>query len=357
MDWPFRPAQTTAPTSRVRQPLPQPLPGWSSVSILCLLSCGLTGCAAAPAIFDPKGRAAAEINQLWWLLLILGTLVFVGVMGYLAWALYRRGATANDLRAAPPRTLSSTRTVIWGGVVLPIAVLSVVYWATIETLRALADNRSVDPLTIVVTGHQWWWEVTYPDQGFITANELRIPVGEPVQIQLAAADVIHSFWVPQLHGKLDMIPGQTNTFWLEASEPGEYWGLCAEFCGIQHANMLFVVVAEEQAAFDAWLQGQQRPAPAPTTDLTVQGEALFWEAGCDQCHAIAGTPAVGRLGPDLTHLMSRRTLAAGILENNIGALGGWIANPQHVKPGNLMPASSLSGVELQALLAYLMTLE
>jgi len=322
-----------------------------------LLSGGVTGCATAPAIFVPKGRAAAEINQLWWLLLILGTVVFVGVMGYLLWALFRRSAPLPDPHQPPPRTRSSTRTVIWGGIVLPLTVLSVVYWATIETLRALADTRSPAPLTIVVTGHQWWWEVTYPDHGFITANELRIPVGEPVQIQLAAADVIHSFWVPQLHGKLDMIPGQTNTFWLEASEPGAYWGLCAEFCGIQHANMLFVVVAEERAAFERWLVGQQAPAPAPTTELARQGEALFWEAGCDQCHAIAGTSAAGRLGPDLTHLMSRRTLAAGILDNNIGALGGWIANPQHVKPGNLMPASSLNGAELQALLAYLMTLE
>lgn len=338
------------------------VPRWSAWRrllgcVLLLIGLVTTGCATAPAIFTPKGRAASEINQLWWLLLILGTLVFLGVMGYLAFALYRRPPTTALQSPLSPPLRTNSRMVVWGGIVLPITVLSVVYGATIETLRSLASVRTPTPLTIVITGHQWWWEVEYPEQGFVTANEVRIPVGEPVQIQLATADVIHSFWVPQLHGKLDMIPGQTNTFWLEASEPGEYWGLCAEFCGIQHANMLFVVVAEEEAAFADWLAGQQRPAQSPTAAVAVEGEALFWTAGCDQCHAIAGTPASGRLGPDLTHLMSRRTLAAGILENNIGTLGGWIANPQHVKPGNLMPASSLSGAELQALLAYLMTLE
>lgn len=330
---------------------------WSTRFLLLFGSLSVSGCTASPAIFVPKGRAASEINELWWLMLVLGTLVFLGVMGYLALALYRRRPPAQTAPSPIAPGRASARMVMWGGIILPITVLSVVYGATLETLRSLAGVRSAQPMTVTITGHQWWWEVEYPEQGFVTANELRIPVGEPVQIQLVAADVIHSFWVPQLHGKLDMIPGQTNTFWLEASEPGEYWGLCAEFCGIQHANMLFLVVAEERADFDAWLIGQQAVAQSPTVEVAVQGEALFWSAGCDQCHAIAGTPAVGRLGPDLTHLMSRRTLAAGILENNIGTLGGWIANPQHIKPGNLMPASDLSGAELQALLAYLMTLE
>lgn len=330
---------------------------WPTRSLLLFGSLATSGCAASPAIFTPKGRAASEINDLWWLLLVLGTLVFLGVMGYLALALYRRRPAEKGVPATVLPGRANARMVMWGGIVLPITVLAVVYGATIETLRSVAGVRSEQPLIVTITGHQWWWEVTYPAQGFVTANEVRIPVGEPVQIQLVAADVIHSFWVPQLHGKLDMIPGQTNTFWLEASEPGEYWGLCAEFCGIQHANMLFVVVAEERTDFDTWLAGQQTVAPPPTTAVTTQGAALFGSAGCDQCHAIAGTPAAGRLGPDLTHLMSRRTLAAGILENNIGTLGGWIANPQHIKPGNLMPASDLSGAELQALLAYLMTLE
>jgi cytochrome c oxidase subunit 2 len=199
--------------------------------------------------------------------------------------------------------------------------------------------------------------VVYPDQGIITANEIYIPVGEPVRIELTSEDVNHSFWVPELHGKLDMIPGRTNVFWLEAEQAGDFWGICAEFCGVQHANMLFLVIAQPADDFDTWLAAQQQAAVPPNDELTQFGHQIFIDASCDSCHAIAGTDAVGRLGPDLTHMASRRTLAAGILENNLGNLGGWIINPQHIKPGNLMPSSDLSGPELQALLAYLQSLE
>ncbi len=308
-----------------------------------------------------------EINQLWWFMLITGTVIYVGVMGLLLLAYRRRRSdkVAVDVRepltaaaqTLEPSTTGGTRMIVLGGIVMPSLVLSAVYAFTLETLWSISGQQRPEPLTIEVVGHQWWWEVRYPAQGIITANELYLPIGQPVRIELTSEDVIHSFWVPELHGKLDMIPGRTNSFWLEATEAGEYWGLCAEFCGIQHANMLYLVIAQPQAEFDAWLTAQQSPPSAPITKLASQGKQIFMDASCASCHAIAGTDAAGRLGPDLTHLASRRTLASGILENNIGSLGGWILNPQHIKAGNLMPSSDLSGPQLQALLAYLATLE
>ncbi len=334
---------------------------------MLLLLCLLTACDAAPSALRGAGRAAVEINQLWWFMLITGTVIYVGVMGLLLLAYRRRRnrkattgesapltAAARDLE---PSSASGIRMIVLGGIVMPSLVLSAVYAFTLETLWSISGQQRPEPLVIEVIGHQWWWEVRYPAQGIITANEIMLPVGQPVRIELTSEDVIHSFWVPELHGKLDMIPGRTNSFWLEATEAGEYWGLCAEFCGIQHANMLYLVIAQPQAEFDAWLTAQQSAPPAPTSDLARQGQQIFMDASCDSCHAIAGTAAAGRLGPDLTHLASRRTLASGILENNIGSLGGWIINPQHIKPGNLMPSNDLSGPQLQALLAYLATLD
>jgi cytochrome c oxidase subunit II len=278
----------------------------------------------------------------------------VAVVAFLAIGLLRRRQAAPDETHA---TRNGTRIIVWAGILVPAVILLIVFAATARTLRVLATPERAEELTIHVIGHQWWWEVIYPQQGFETANELHIPVGRPVQIVLSTQDVIHSFWVPELHGKLDMIPGRTNAYWLQADEPGEYWGECAEFCGIQHAKMAFVVVAEPEAEFTAWLAQQQQPATAPTAALEQEGEQIFLGSTCVQCHAIKGTQATGELGPDLTHLASRRTLGAGALPNNPGSLSGWIANPQHIKPGNLMPASNLTGSELQALLAYLATLE
>lgn len=323
-------------------------------TLLLLITCVIAGCGGAPAIFDAAGQAAREINRLWWLLFGLGTAVYLAVMGYLLLALYRRPPA---LAEGNPGWGGNTRTVIWGGIVLPALILLIVYGFTVRTLWSLSARAADAAVTIEVIGHQWWWEVHYPEQSLITANEITIPVGQPVRINLTSADVIHSFWVPQLHGKLDLIPGRTNTFWLEAERTGEYWGLCAEFCGTQHAKMRFLVVAVAPAEFAAWLAAQQTPPPPPTSALAQQGEQLFMARACAQCHAIAGTPANGRLGPDLTHLASRRTLAAGVLDNTVGNLGGWLIDPQHLKSGNLMPASLLTADELQAMLAYLQTLQ
>jgi cytochrome c oxidase subunit 2 len=214
-----------------------------------------------------------------------------------------------------------------------------------------------DALTIEVIGHQWWWEVRYPEQQLVTANEIHIPVGQPVTLKLTSADVIHSFWVPELHGKRDLIPGRVNDFWLQADEAGDYWGLCAEFCGTQHAKMLFVLVAEPPEMFEQWVAAQQTAAAEPTDTLTQQGFDIFMEAECGTCHQIRGTPASGDFGPDLTHFASRLTLGAGAARNTRGTLAGWVVDPHGIKPGNLMPSSDVSGKDLQPLLAYLESLE
>jgi cytochrome c oxidase subunit II len=313
----------------------------------------LAGCGDPPSALEPRGPAAQAIANLGWFLTVAGTLVYVAVMTVVLYALFRRRTRSLDDLA--PRY--GPRMILFGGVIIPAIILLLVYGFTFNTLRALSTPAVAKAIPIHVVGHRWWWEVQYPNQGFETANELHIPVGYPVQITLASQDVIHSFWVPELHGKLDMVPGDVNTFWIQADEPGAYWGECAEFCGIQHANMRFVVVAEPEEQFAAWLAQQQQPAAEPTEPQAQQGQEIFLSSTCIQCHTIKGTNATGDLGPDLTHLASRRTLAAGTLANNRGNLTGWIIDPQHIKPGNLMPSTRLTGEELQALLAYLATLE
>jgi cytochrome c oxidase subunit 2 len=320
------------------------------VGIIFLLS----GCAEAPSTLDPRGPGAELIAFLGWLMFGIATAVFVIVMGLLLYALFRPRAEQEEGRFKP---VQLRWLIIIGGIIVPGIILLGVYGFALYAMTALAAPEEADELVIEVVGHQWWWEVNYPQEGFTTANELHIPTGRRVTLQLETQDVIHSFWVPELHGKIDMIPGQTNTFWLEADEPGTYMGICAEFCGTQHAKMLFVVVADPPEEFETWLAGQQQPAAEPDDPLQQQGQEIFFQLNCDECHAIEGTEAVGELGPDLTHLASRRTLAAGILPNTRGHLAGWITNPQNIKPGNLMPASMLDGEELHALLAYLENLE
>lgn len=324
------------------------------VGIVFLAGLGLTGCAESPSTLDPRGFGADQIAVLWWVIFGLATVVFVAVVGVLLYALFRSRSGEHEEKLA--ESTFDKRFVI-GGAILTVIILVIAYLFTLQTMSVLASVDPSDEYVVEVIGHQWWWEVKYPNQQVITANEIHIPVGQPVQLQVMSADVIHSFWVPELHGKIDMIPGQVNTFWLEADEAGVYYGLCAEFCGTQHAKMLLVVVAEPADAFTTWLSDQAEPAQAVTDAPLVSGKEVFTQGGCANCHTIRGTEATGNLGPDLTHLASRRTLAAGILENNRGNLGGWIVNPQQLKPGNKMPPTSLSGTELQDLLAYLQSLQ
>jgi cytochrome c oxidase subunit 2 len=275
-------------------------------------------------------------------------------MALLLVAIFRR----RQPGAAEGGFFSGTTFVALAGAVIPFVVLMVVFGVTLRALIALAEPNEPAPLTIDVVGHQFWWDVRYPNEGVVTANEIHIPTDQPVTLNLTGGDVIHSFWVPQLAGKMDLIPGKTSTIWLQADEPGEYRGQCAEFCGIQHAHMAFLVIAQPQDEFAAWLDRQRQPSSEPAPDSLVErGEQIFLGSACVYCHAVRGTEASGELGPDLTHLASRRTLAAGTLENNLGNLAGWISDPQSIKPGNAMPATNLGSEELQALLAYLMSLE
>jgi cytochrome c oxidase subunit 2 len=272
-------------------------------------------------------------------LFVGATLIFVLVMALAALAVWGR-----------PAWLASERMVLAGGIAFPFVVLT----ALLAYSLTLNSAPSAPPeLRIEVVGHQWWWQVRYLDaQGapdFETANEIRIPAGAEVEIALASADVLHSFWVPSLAGKLDLVPGKDNRLRLVASRPGMFRGQCAEYCGGPHAQMALFVVALEKSAFEEWRALQRRPAKS--------SHALF-EARCAACHTVRGTAARGTLGPDLTHVGSRVSIGAGILPNNRGAIAGWIASSQHLKPGNLMPSfGELRGEELTALAAYVESLE
>lgn len=241
--------------------------------------------------------------------------------------------------------------------VIPALIILAIAVPTIRAIFATQPEAPEDALVIEAIGHQWWWEFRYPEQDIITANEFYVPVGRPIALKLRSADVIHSFWIPNLGAKIDMIPGRTNAIEVRADSPGEYRGQCAEFCGMQHAQMAFIVVVEQPTAFSAWLESQRTPAAPPADPVAVRGLQTFIEVGCAACHTIRGTPADGTVGPDLTHLASRSTLAAGSLPNSPGHLGGWIVNPQRIKPGNNMPGASLEPIELRALLRYLDTLD
>jgi cytochrome c oxidase subunit 2 len=322
-------------------------------AVISLASFALAGCSNAPSTLDPQGPAAERIANLWWFLLALGGVVYLAIIVFLFIALFNRNRQNNIDAGLRP----GSRIVLFAGIITPAAILLVVFGFTVATLNAIAMPAGAEQYTIHLIGHQWWWEVRYPQAQVITANEIHIPAGRPVRVLVSSDDVIHSFWVPQLHGKIDTVPGMTNEIWLEADRPGIYRGECAEFCGIQHAKMGLLVIAEPGEQFDRWLEEQRQPAVEPTDNLALAGQELFLDTTCINCHTIAGTHATGRLGPDLTHFASRLTIGAATLPNNRGNLGGWVANPQHQKPGALMPPSPLNGSELQAILAYLETLE
>jgi cytochrome c oxidase subunit II len=303
----------------------------------------------------PAGPGAASISDLWWLMFWTCTVVYVLVMGALVLAVRRR----RQGRDAPPeRTL--LRSVV-GASVATIVILFGLLVASVVTGRAIGSLGSAEGLVVEVTGNQWWWDVEYhnpnPSLRVRTANELHLPVGRQVRIQLKSNDVIHSFWVPNLHGKMDLIPGRQTVLWLQADTAGVYRGQCAEYCGLQHAHMAFSVTAESPEDFERWLESQRRPAPPPATPEQQQGLELVERGPCALCHTVRGTTAGGRTAPDLTHLATRSTIAAGTAPNTRGYLAGWIADPQHLKPGAKMPATGLSAGDLQAVLAYLETLE
>ena len=302
----------------------------------------------APSVLSPSGESAQRIDRLWWLMLWISVVVFALVAGLMAVAIVRRRRRGLEVDATEPRW--GDRFVVVAGVVLPAVILTSVLVVSARDLIEITDAGDAD-LTVEVVGHMWWWEVRYPD-GAATANEIHIPVGELVRFEVTSVDVIHSFWVPQLAPKIDMIPGRTNVLDVRAERAGTYRGQCAEFCGLQHANMAFFVVAEPRAEFDRWLQEQARPASLPT-GTAAPGLEVFLRSSCVGCHTIRGTEANGTLGPDLTHVGARTTLAAGSIENTPDNLAAWISDPQAIKAGAVMPPTELTREELSAVVDYL----
>jgi cytochrome c oxidase subunit 2 len=312
----------------------------------------------AQSVHQPAGPHAVLLDRLGHLMYWTAAAVFVLVVVALLWAALRRRHPdegphdrARERRMAIVVAAASSATV---------AVLFLFTLATYATGRELTAPPGVSPIQIRVTGHQWWWSIEYRDSiasnWISTANEIHLPVGRPAVFELRTADVIHSFWLPNLGPKRDMVSGQTTSIWYRADRPGTYRGQCAEFCGYQHAKMALTLIAESPDSFEAWLTRQRDTASTPTDSAALRGRDVFLGSTCATCHTIAGTPAGGRIGPDLTHLASRRTLAAGALPNTRGNLGGWITDPQSIKPGSKMPPTRLAPADLQALLTYLETL-
>jgi cytochrome c oxidase subunit II len=333
-----------------------------------LLVAALPLCAAPEqSVLYPAGVQASRIAGLWWVFLGILTAVLVAVLTALLWSLTRRhrGIRQEPLEqthiptAATERRFTIAVASATIGTVVILFGLLIGSVSTGSALASLGDRKN--GITIEVTGNQWWWSVRYlnsePQRIVITANEIHIPTHRPVQIRGASLDVIHSFWIPGLNGKRDLIPSRITTEWIEADRPGRFRGQCAEFCGLQHAHMAVWVVAEPEEQFEAWMRRQLEPAIAPATAETQRGFQVFMESACVLCHNISGTPAHGQVAPDLTHLASRTTIAAGTLPNTKGNLGGWILDPQAVKPGNHMATVYIKPEDVQPLLDYLGSLQ
>jgi cytochrome c oxidase subunit 2 len=296
---------------------------------------------------EPAGSNALLIDGLTTVMVVGCAVITVLVLGILVYVILRGS-----------RPASSRTWLIGGGVAFPVVVLTALLAYDLAIGNALSVEAPRDALTIRVTGERWWWKVTYPGPAgpVVSANEIHVPVGRTVKILLDTEDVIHSFWVPPLAGKIDMIPGRVNHLVFRADRAGVYRGQCAEYCGAQHAFMAFYVIVHEPGAYEQWLEREARRAD-DAGPADQRGRAVFEAAGCGSCHTVRGTAAAGRLGPDLTHLASRISLGAGMFEMNRGTLAGWIANSQGMKPGNLMPPIKMSPEDLQAVVAYLETLK
>ena len=316
---------------------------------------------------DPAGPFAGRIDGLTRLMVYLLSAIFVIVMIVLAIAAFRRrhhapeSKTHNDvIQPEHEREKRISRTVTTG-VALSVAILFALLVSSYLVGRAIYSSPKTNAMIIEVNGRQWWWDVRYlhpiPSQIVTTANEIHIPVGRPVLLRLGSGDVIHSFWVPNLHGKMDMIPGRTQELSIQADRPGVYRGQCAEYCGHQHAHMAIVVIAEPEDQFNSWYQAQLQPAVTPSTESQTYGQKVFLSKPCVMCHRIQGTDAGGEVGPDLTHVASRQTIAAGTLHNTREHLARWIVNSQSVKPGNRMPPIPVQGNDLNSLLDYVQSLK
>jgi cytochrome c oxidase subunit 2 len=316
-------------------------------------------CSGNESAFNPAGPQAGRISTLGWYMTITATVIWALVVVVLLYA-----TSHGHKRAVPDQSDDVNHWLrrpvqIATGITVLILIGTLVY--SVSTGEAMASLPRDKALRIQITAHQWWWEAEYMDpvagNQVSTANEIHIPIGEPVQIVGSSADVIHSFWIPNLSGKKDLIPGHATATWIQADRPGIYRGQCAEFCGHQHAKMALLVMAEPRSEFNAWYKSQLQPAAPPSDSISKAGEQVFMSKGCPLCHTVGGTRALGRIGPPLTHSGSSYTIGAGSLKNTPGNLAGWIVDPQGIKPGVRMPPNDLSGSELQALLAYLGSLK
>lgn len=324
----------------------------------------LGACKGPQNVLDPAGPADRSLNTLWWSMLTVAAIIWLAVVVAAFWAmLSRRRTTREDLEPLidPVEAVHRRHARVFGGLVggtVLVLLLFLVYDFTIG--RALAAHP-MQALTVELIGHQWWWEVHYddpdPSKIVIDANELHIPAGRPVQVKVTSRDVIHSFWVPNIIGKRDLIPGYTSSLFLDADKPGLYRAQCAEFCGHEHAKMALWVVVHSPDDFTKWLAQARSPAATPSDSSAREGERVFMAGPCSSCHAISGQPAYGTVGPNLTHLASRRSIAAGTLPNTRGNLAGWVVDPQSIKPGVRMPANQLEPKDLRALLDYLESLK
>jgi cytochrome c oxidase subunit 2 len=310
-------------------------------------------------IFSPLATSARSINELSHLIFAVTGAIFVVVVALLCYCLWKYRRRSADAWREPPQVFGSNQIELaW--TIIPTLIVVVLF---LSSARVIAATQRADlgenVLQVEVVGHQFWWEYRYPGLGIVTANELHVPVSDPArptptQLHLYSADTNHSFWIPRLAGKTDLIPNFPNTTWIDPAEPGLYLGQCAQYCGTQHAKMLLRIYVDTPEDFQRWVESQKRPAPE--AQQVARGREVFQRTACINCHAVSGTPATGRFGPDLTHLMSRETLAAGIVPNNRANLRQWIQNPDVLKTGSLMPAMSLDEADLDAVTDYLMTL-
>jgi cytochrome c oxidase subunit II len=311
---------------------------------------------------EPAGIQATRIDDLFWSYFDVSALVFVLVTGMLVIAIVRRKRSdAPEKRELSEDAMRAKSRAIGLATGMTVITLLVLLILSVATSRALASLGTKDAVVVDVIARKWWWEFQYPatvgGTHFSTAYEMHVPIGRPVEVRLASRDVIHSFWVPSLHGKRDAIPGKSTSLVIQADHAGRYEGQCAEFCGTQHANMRFVVIAETEEQFKAWLASSIAPAVAPDDPVKLQGREVFHKSRCVTCHSIGGTDAFATVGPNLTHVASRRDLAMGTIPNSPGHLAGWIVDPQSTKPGTIMPGTPLEPDDLNALITYLGSLK
>ena len=306
-------------------------------------------------MFDPKSPQALAISDLFVITLLIAAGILLLVTGLVLYIAFRYRYKPG--MGEPPQNFGHTPLEIgWtAGPVLILAVLLVL--TVIGMAQSDPEVKAQQQPDLTVTAHQWWWEIRYTQSGIVTANEVRLPVGRRMLVRLDSADVVHDLWIPELARKMDMTPGHPTTIWLQADKPGVYPGACAEYCGVQHAKMGILAIAQPQAEFDAWVRQQTQVPAQPTSGSAARGLQEFKEETCISCHAINGVATTPHAGPDLTHIASRRTLAAGVLENTPFNLGRWLQNPQAIKPGSYMPNVQLTKEEVQTLVDYMETLK